>query len=110
MDSRFITYPSTVEREDNHTVVLIDATDDEINDIGEFLTQSVKNFDVYIYQSDLYDLEWLNSIGKTANDYLINDNSEVTITPDSIRYGVGLELDKPLDYFKKLDKEFNIIV
>jgi len=104
-NSRFITYPSTIEKSQNHTVILIDSTVDDIEVIGLFLKTSKKNFDVYLYRGDLYDLEWLNEIGRSADEYLINDTSQVKIAPDSLRYGPGLELTNPLNYFQKIEQQ-----
>ena len=104
MTSRFITYPSTVEKESNHTVVLIDAVEEDIERIGLFLKTSLQDFDVYLYRGDLYDLEWLNEIGKETDVYLINDASQVKVSPESLRYGTDQELTNPLDYFQKIEQ------
>ena len=53
--SRFVTYPSTVEINPNHRVVLIDATEQELTQLERFLQTSEENFDVYIYPSESYD-------------------------------------------------------
>lgn len=104
-NSRFITYPDLVEKSTNHTVILIDATVKDIEVIGLFLKTSNQNFDVYLYRGDLHDLEWLNEIGRSADEYLINDSSQVKITPESLRYGPGLTLTNPLDYFEKIEQQ-----
>jgi hypothetical protein len=62
MNSRFITYPSTVAACSSHRVVLVDATEHELIQLERFLQTSVENFDVYLYSSESYDLEWLNYI------------------------------------------------
>jgi len=103
-NSRFITYPSIVEKSINHTVGLIDADDQTINAIGTFLQASQSNFDVYLYQGDLHDLEWLNYISNNTDVYLINNTSQVKISQNSIRYGVDQELTNPLDYFRKIEQ------
>ena len=94
--SRFVTYPSTVETNSNHRVVLIDATEQELTQLERFLQTSEENFDVYIYSGDSYDLEWLNYVSNDAKLILINDASQVRVTPDSIRYQVNL-----LEYFER---------
>lgn len=103
--SRFITYPSTVTKE-NNTVVIIDADVDDIERIGFFCKTSNVDHDIYLYRGDLHDLEWLNCISKEANRILINDSSQVTIhNSDQVtRYGQGLDLVNPLDYFKKFEE------
>ena len=100
--SRFITYPSTVEACSNHRVVLIDATEKDRTQVERFLQTSVENFDVYIYPSDSYDLEWLNYVSNDAKLILINDASQVRVTPDSIRYQGNL-----LEYFERIELDLH---
>ena len=99
-NSRFITYPSTVEANTNHKVVLIDATVQELIELERFLQTSDKNFDVYLYEGPTGDLEWLNSVVDNDTLILINDVSKVKITPDSIRYQTGL-----LKHFEKIEQQ-----
>ncbi len=101
-NSRFITYPSTVETNSNHRVVLIDATKQELTQLERFLQTSEENFDVYIYPGDSYDLEWLNHVSNDAKLILINDASQVRVTPDSIRYQGNL-----LEYFERIELDLH---
>ena len=96
--SRFVTYPSTVETNSNHRVVLIDATEQELTQLERFLQTSEENFDVYIYSGDSYDLEWLNYASSDAKLILINDASQVQVTPMGIRYQGNL-----LEYFERIE-------
>jgi hypothetical protein len=98
--SRFITYPSTVEKSNNHTVILIDATAEELVRLERFLKISTVDFDVYLYRGEDYDLEWLNYVHKSADHVLINHASQVSVT-DAERYTT-----EPLEYFEQyeLDK------
>jgi hypothetical protein len=104
-NSRFITYPSTVEKSNNHTVVLIDATANELDRLERFLKTSDKNFDVYLYKGEDYDLEWLNYITQSSDAYLINDASQVKVSHGSIRYGQDQDLKDPLDYFGQIEQQ-----
>ena len=97
--SRFVTYPSTVETNSNHRVVLIDATEQELTQLERFLQTSEENFDVYIYSGDSYDLEWLNYVSNDAKLILINDASQVRVTPTGIRYQ-----NNPLEHFEKIEQ------
>lgn len=99
MNSRFVTYPSTVDKGTNHKVVLIDAVDHDIEAIGLFLAASVENFDVYLYEGANHDLEWLNLISSDADHILINDRSQVQVT-DAERYQ-----SKPLAYFERIEQK-----
>jgi hypothetical protein len=101
-NSRFITYPSTVETCSNHRVVLIDATEQELTQLERFLQTSEENFDVYIYPSNSYDLEWLNYASTAAKLILINDASQVRVTPTGIRYQGNL-----LEYFERIELDFH---
>jgi hypothetical protein len=83
--SRFITHPSTVEKSNNHTMVLVDATETELAQLERFLKVSQINFDVYLYQGDTGDLDWLNYVSQQAEYTLVNNQSQVNIT-NSQRY------------------------
>jgi hypothetical protein len=98
--SRFITYPSVVEKSTNHTVILIDATAMQLARLERFLKISKVDFDVYLYKGEDYDLEWLNHVHKLADHVLINDVSQVSVT-SAERYTT-----EPLEYFEQyeLDK------
>lgn len=105
-NSRIITYPSTVESEGNHKVILIDPTDEDQVRIEFFLKVSEQNFDVYVYRGEYHDLEFLNFICSDADWVLINDLSQVKISnlTNQTRYGRDLELVHPVDYFIKIDR------
>jgi hypothetical protein len=103
-NSRFITYPSLEPNSSNHKVVLVDAEPVDIEDIGLYLKTNQKNYDVYLYKGDTGDLEWLNEASREA-EIIINDASQVSVTPSGIRYGAGLDLIKPLDYFVKNESQ-----
>lgn len=107
INSRFITYPDTVENEGNHTVLLIDASPEEVATIGYFCKVSNKNYDIYLYRGDTHHLEWLNNIDKLVDYTLINNSSQVTISNSDkvLRYGQTLSLIDPLTYFQKIDDQ-----
>ena len=100
--SRFVTYPSTVEINPNHRVVLIDATEQELIQLERFLQTSRENFDVYIYPSENYDLEWLNYASTDAELILINDASQVRVTPIGVRYQTNL-----LEHFERIELDLH---
>ena len=97
--SRFVTYPSTVETNSNQKVVLIDATEQELTQVERFLQTSEKNFDVYVYSSNSYDLEWLNHVSTDAELILINNASQVRVTPYGVRYQ-----GSPISHFEKIEQ------
>jgi len=100
--SRFITYPSTVEKSNNHTVILIDGKAMELARLERFLKISDVNFDVYLYPGHMGDLEWLNYVSYSADQTLINNASEVS-TSSSVRYGLDQDLKEPLAYFEQYE-------
>ena len=100
--SRFVTYPSTVETNPNHRVVLIDATEQELTQLERFLQTSEENFDVYIYSGESYDLEWLNYASTEAELILINDTSQVRVTPYGVRYQGNL-----LEHFERIELDLH---
>jgi hypothetical protein len=98
-NSRFITCPSTVEAGSNHKVVVIDAVEQELEQLRRFLQTSEANFDVYLYSGEDYDLEWLNYISTDSELILINDPSQVRVTPTGVRYQ-----DDLIDYFEQIEQ------
>jgi len=100
--SRFVTYPSTVEENLNHKVILIDATEQVLTQVERFLQTSEENFDVYVYSSDSYDLEWLNHASTDAELILINDASQVRVTPNGVRYQ-----GSPLAHFERIELDLH---
>lgn len=99
--SRFITYPSIVEKTADHTVMLVDATEQDQQRLATFLQISIKEFDVYFYESTVDDLQWASHVGSLADTVLINGASNMQT--DSTRYGEGFALVDPLEYFEQID-------
>jgi hypothetical protein len=111
-NSRFITYPSTVEKT-RYTALIIDIKPADFIVLTEFLQACDRDFDVYLYDGTNHDLEWLNHVSQNCDAILIDQSSQVTITPTdtNIRYGVGSEYQTPYGYFTKLvDKTVEITV
>lgn len=110
--SRVITYPSTIEKTENHTVTVIDAEDNDLENIGLFLAASDVTFDVYIYPSEVSDLMWLSAISELSDMILIAESSSVTITnfEHQHRIGPNQKLTNFLEYFQNYEKSVDIIV
>ena len=110
--TRYITYPSTVEKI-RPTVLIVDIKPADFIVLTEFLQKADSDFDVYLYDCVSHDLEWLNHVSKECDDILIDNASQVKISPGdtNIRYGEGLEYQNLYDYFTKLvDKTVEITV
>lgn len=101
--TRYITYPSTVEKE-RYTALIVDIKPADFIVLTEFLQKNNNDFDVYLYDGASHDLEWLNHVSKDCDVILIDDGSQVRISPENtnIRYGLGLEYQTPYGYFTKL--------
>ena len=111
-NSRFITYPSTVDKI-RDTVIVIDIKPADFIVLTDFLKSTNSDFDVYLYDGESHDLEWLNHVTKDCDHVLIDDSSQVRISPEStnVRYGPGLEYQTPYGYFTKLvDRNTEITV
>ena len=110
--TRYITYPSTVEKI-RPTVLIVDIKPADFIVLTEFLQKADSDFDVYLYDGVSHDLEWLNHVTKDCDHVLIDHSSQVTITPEytNVRYGPELEYTTPYGYFTKLvDKTAKITV
>jgi hypothetical protein len=104
--SRFITYPSTEPKSDNHTVLLIDEDPEKFGDLIEFFQTCPVDFDVYLYRHDDYDLEWLNYVHGYMDKTLINNTSGVSIqNGEHDRYGPDMKYQSVLEYFEKFSTE-----
>ena len=110
--TRYITYPSTVEKI-RPTVLIVDIKPADFIVLTEFLQKTDSDFDVYLYDGVSHDLEWLNHVTKDCDHVLIDNASQVTIKPEytNVRYGPRLEYQTPYGYFTKLvDKTVEITV
>ena len=105
INSRIITYPSTVDKSTNVTVTVVDPSVDDVENLGYFLQTSQKNYDVYMYNSEHDDFQYLNEIVARSDYTLRNITSSVEMTNVSlVNYGLGSDIADPLNYFKELDK------
>lgn len=103
--SRFITYPSTVKRAQDHTVVLIDATVADIENVGMFCKSADKDYDIYLYRSDLDDLQYLGYVVSQSDRVLINETSDVYVqnSKQVAKFGDHQDIASALDYFMVYD-------
>lgn len=101
-ESRFITNPDVVGKNGNHIVVLIDPTLADIENIGLFCKVSEKDYDVYLYNEAMDDLEWLAYVASKADAILQSAISRITLTnsPSIVRF----VSEHALSYFQDFDK------
>lgn len=104
-NSRLITYPSSVEKKDNHTVLIVDIDDSDIESIGLFCMSSQKDYDIYLYDETINDSNWLSTVSNNADKILLNSISKVNVdNRNIIKYGKETDCKNPLDYFINFDK------
>ena len=102
MTSQFITYPDLINSPKNHPVLIIDANQYQIEDIGLFCKVADETFDIYLYRHEVDDLQWLNEVSQRVSTILLSTDSKVTISLDNvIMFGKDKELLNPLEYFQK---------
>lgn len=102
--TRFITYPDIVDKESNHTVTIVDATVNEIEDLAFFCKVCEKDYDVYLYREDIDDLNWLGQITVNSDKILVNDSSKVRVPNNNIElFGKFRQTKSPIEYFQKVD-------
>jgi hypothetical protein len=106
-NSRFITPPSTVEKGSNPTVVLIDANTQDINELHVFLMSSTQDFDVYLYDGNYGDLEYLNYITNHSDWILIHQASQITIQnfDRQSKFGENQIMQYPVEYFEQIQQQ-----
>jgi len=101
--SRFITYPTVLDKQGSYTAVVVDCSETDGRALQEWLATTSRNtYDIYFYKGDTYDLEWLNHVAGRAEVVLINDASQVKST-SAVRYGENLANPDPLHYLKQID-------
>lgn len=82
--TNFITPPDSVTN-DNHTVVLIDATDEQLNHLAEYCRTASTSYNVYIYNNGMNDINWLNLALDAADAFIVNtEPNELSPVKDHI--------------------------
>lgn len=102
--SRFITAPDIVEKQ-TYTVTLIDPSTEEIERVGLYCAAIDKDYDIYLYNGDYGDLQYLQELSNRSDKVLINHSSSVNISGSANIEVYGLEqpLKSPLEYFESLN-------
>ena len=82
--TNFITPPDFVTN-GNHTVVLIDATEQQIDQLAEFCRTAINSYNVYIYRNGMNDIDWLKSAMSQADAFIVNtESNELSTVKDRI--------------------------
>lgn len=96
MHSNFITPPDLIE-----TVLVVNATEDQIESCAEACRNGDKVYNVYFYHVDMKDVHWLGEVVQRAETILQAVDSEVPVLCPTIKFGPDQELNQPQDYFNK---------
>ena len=80
----FITPPDFVTN-DYLTVVLIDPTEQQVDQLAEFCRTAINSYNVYIYRNGMNDLDWLNHALTAADAFIVNtEPNELSPVKDHI--------------------------
>ena len=102
--SRFITAPDIVDKQ-TYTVTLVDPTPEDIERVGLYCATLDTNYDIYLYNGDYGDLQYLQKLSERSDKVLINETSKVVISGSKNVEQVGSSylLKSPLEYFESLN-------
>ena len=95
MHSNFITPPDLVE-----TVLIIDATEEEIKQCAEVCRNSNSVYNVYFYQNNMNNTDWLLAAYHRSDAVLQASDSTVPVLKPT-KFGPDQILKTPSEYFNK---------
>lgn len=105
MISQFITYPDIIENTQNFSILLIDANQTEIENVGLFCKTADIGFDIYLYREEINDLQWLSKVEPKVHCILISNNSNVSVMAEDVLYfGQGEDIVDPLSYCQHIEE------
>jgi hypothetical protein len=96
MHSNFVTPPDYIE-----SILIIGATAAEAQTCAETLKNTGKSYNVYFYNEEMNDVEWLNKIMFRVDTILLQEDQLKYTVPTPIGFGPKCELKAPADYFTK---------
>lgn len=110
--SKLVTPPDVVKGR-AYSVVVIDPTLEEVDDLALFLQYSERQFNVYLYRAEMNDEEWLNKVVEKSNTVIVNTVNTVcseikdrlVVNPKNFYYGQKKfimntnKIEKPIDFF-----------
>lgn len=94
MHSNFITPPDLIE-----TVLVVDASEEHILSLAEHVKVLGKPYNVYFYNTEMKDLNWLGKVINRADIVLMQQDSPAPILTH-VKFGPDNIFKQPLDYFK----------
>ena len=109
MYSNFITPPDFVN-EDKHTVTIIDASLEEVEQLCKIAENGFEDYNLYLYRSEMNDLEWLHLAIKNSDSIIVNvdayKNEEIFKRANVYYYGKDIlispaqKINSLLSYFQ----------
>jgi len=110
--SHIVTAPDFIESGD-HTVVIIDPTVRELEDLGLFLKTAKQSFTVYVYKVEMNNKDWLMKAIANSTTIIINSipnelspiKDKLAVNSEAFYYGEKNflqnknRLETPIDYF-----------
>ena len=87
----------------NTSALIIDASQNQIRTVAEFLQTHNQPYTIYLYSEDMDNQDWLNTIVTKADVVLRAKGSTVTVNPQKllIHFGELHDLTNPVDFFNK---------
>lgn len=95
MYSNFITPPDFIQ-----TVLVIDASATEIQQLTEFLYSAEQPYNIYMYSKEMDNLDWLTEAVLRADTVLQQQDSTVPVSGPT-KFGPDQDLKNPSEYFNK---------
>jgi hypothetical protein len=96
MHSNFITPPDLVE-----TVLIINATEQQIKLCADACRDSERVYNVYFYHTDMKDYTWLADVVQRSDTILQQSESTAPVLCPTTKFGTDQELSQPQEYFTK---------
>jgi hypothetical protein len=96
MHSNFITPPDLIE-----TVVIINATEEQIRACGDACRDSGRVYNVYLYHTDMKDYDWLAEVVQRSDTILEEQSAHAPVLCPTMKFGPDQDLQQPQDYFTK---------
>jgi len=95
MHSNFITPPDLIE-----TVLVIDASEEDIKSLAECIKVVGKSYNVYFYNSEMNNFDWLTKVIDRSDIVLMHQESQVPVL-NKVKFGPDEIFKQPMDYFNK---------
>jgi hypothetical protein len=95
MHSNFVTPPDLIE-----SILIIDASQEQIEACAVQCENAEIPYNVYFYNADMKDYDWLTQVVERVDTTLLQENSEVPVL-SYVRFGNNQILKNPADYFAK---------